>query len=88
MQAVGINYYKLSKTCHHAQVDAFVTSWGCAKSKEAIQNHWLVENSTASAFGAYASMTKMQVGASRDYGAVYQASRRPSAGVDTFVQPA
>ena len=26
-------------------------------------------------------------GASRDYGAVYQASKRPSAGLDTFVQP-
>ena len=60
MQAVGINYYKLSKTCHHAQIDAFLTSWGCAQSKEPIQDHWLVDNSTASAFGAYAFTTKMQ----------------------------
>ena len=60
MQAVGINYYKLSKTCHHAQINAFVTSWGCAQSKEAIQDHWLVDNSTASVFGAYAIMNKMQ----------------------------
>ena len=37
-----------------------MTSWGCAQSKEAIQNHWLVDNSTASAFGAYTNMTKMQ----------------------------
>ena len=60
MQAVGINYYEWSKTCHHAQIDAFLTSWACAQSKEAIQDHWLVDNSTASAFGAYAITTKMQ----------------------------
>ena len=60
MQTVSLNYYKLSKTCHHAQIDAFVTAWGCAKSKEAIQDHWLVDNSTASVFGAYAIMNKMQ----------------------------
>ena len=44
---------------------AFLTSWGCAQSKEAIHDHWLVDNSTASAFGAYAITiaaitTKMQ----------------------------
>ena len=33
---------------------------GDAQSKEAIQDHWLVDNSTASAFGAYAITTKMQ----------------------------
>ena len=60
MQAVHINYYKLTKTCHHAQTDAFLTFWACAQSKEAIQDHWLVDNSTASAFGAYAITTKMQ----------------------------
>ena len=60
MQAVDINYYKLSEICHHAKIEAFVTSWSSAQSKEAIQDHWLVDNSTASAFGAYAIMTKMQ----------------------------
>ena len=60
MQSVGINYYKLLKSCHHAQIDAFMTSCGCAQSKEAIKNHWLVDNSTASAFWVYAIMTKMQ----------------------------
>ena len=60
MQAIDINYYKLSKTCHHTQIDAFVTSWGCAQSKQAIQDHWLVDNSTAPVFGAYAIVTKMQ----------------------------
>ena len=59
MQAVGINY-KLLKTCHHAQIDAFLTCWGCAQSEEVIQGHWLVDNSTASAFGAYAITTKMR----------------------------
>ena len=52
VQAVGINYYKLWKTCHHAQYH----------DKDASD-------------------------ASRDYGAVYQASTPPSAGVDTFEQP-
>ena len=37
-----------------------MTSWGCAQSKEAFQDHWLVDNSIASAFGAYAIVTKMQ----------------------------
>ena len=60
MQAVDINYYKLSEICLHAKIDAFVTSWGCAQSKEAIQDHWLVDNSTASGFGVYAIVTKMQ----------------------------
>ena len=60
MQAVAINYYKLSKICHYAKIDAFVTSLGCAQSKEAMQDHRLVDNSTDSAFGAYAIVTKMQ----------------------------
>ena len=60
MQAVGINYWNTSKTCHHTQIDAFMTSWGCRQSKEAIQDHWLVDNSTVSAFGAYAIVTNMQ----------------------------
>ena len=51
---------KLSKTCHHTQVGSFVPSRGCAQSKEAIQDHWLVDNSTVSAFGAYADETTMQ----------------------------
>ena len=46
MQEVGINYYKLLKTCHRTQVDSFVTPWGCAQSKEAIQDHWLVDYSS------------------------------------------
>ena len=37
-----------------------MTSRGCAQSKEAIRNHWLVDNSTVSALGAYAIVTKMQ----------------------------
>ena len=56
-------WYKLlisSKTCHHTQVDSFVPSGGCAQSKEASQDHWLVDYSTVSAFGAYAIETKMQ----------------------------
>ena len=86
MQAVDINYYKLSKTCHHANIDAFVT-WGCAQSKEAIQEHWLVDNFPSLPSGLY-YRDKIASAASRDYGAVYQASTRPSASVDTFVQPA
>ena len=60
MQAVVVNYYKVLKTCHHTQIDSFVTSRGCAQSKEAVQYHWLVDYSTVFAFGAYAIMTKMQ----------------------------
>ena len=60
MQVVDINYYKLSEICYHAKIEAFVTSWSCAQSKEAIQDHWLVDNSTASAFGVYTIGTKMQ----------------------------
>ena len=60
MQEVGINNYKLSKTCHHTQIDSFFISWECAQSKEAIQDHWLVDYSTVSAFGAYDIVTKMQ----------------------------
>ena len=86
MQAVGINYYKLSKTCHHAQIDSFVTCWGCAQSKEAIQDHWLEDNSTVSTFGAYAIVTKMQAVQVWTM-SVCQASTRPNAGVDNFVQP-
>ena len=52
MQALGINYYKLSKTCHNTQIDSFVTSCGCAQATEAIKYHWLVDYSTVSAFGA------------------------------------
>ena len=37
--------YNLLKTCHRTQVDSFVTPWGCAQSKEAIQDHWLVDYS-------------------------------------------
>ena len=62
MQEVGIKYYNISKTCHHTQVDSFVTFWGCAQSKEAPQDHWLVDYFTVSAFGAYTIVTKMQVG--------------------------
>ena len=39
---------------------SFVTFWGCDQSKEALQDHWLVDYSTVSAFGAYAIVTKMQ----------------------------
>ena len=60
MQVVDINNYKLSKICNHVKIDAFLTSWGCAQSKEAIQDHWLVDNSNASSFGAYAIVIKMQ----------------------------
>ena len=49
MQEAGINHYELSKTCHHTQVGSFVTSCGCAQSREAIQNHWLVDYSTCAA---------------------------------------
>ena len=52
MQEISINYYKLLNTCHQTQVDSFVTSRGCAQSKEAIQDHWLIDYSTVSAFGA------------------------------------
>ena len=55
-----INCHKLSKTCHHTQVDSFVNSWGCTRSREAIEDRWLVDYSTVSAFGAYAIATKMQ----------------------------
>ena len=60
METVGINHYKLSRTCHHTPIDSFVTSWGWAQSKEAIQDHWLVDYSTVSAFGAYSIVTKLQ----------------------------
>ena len=56
IQEIGINYYKLSKSCHHTSVELFVTPWGCAQSKEAIQDHWLVDYS----FGTFAILTKMQ----------------------------
>ena len=46
MQGLGIHYYKLLETCHNTQIDSFVTSWGCAQLKVAIQNHWLVDYST------------------------------------------
>ena len=61
VQEVGIKYNKLSKICHHTQVDSSVTFWGCAQSKEAHQDHWLVDYSTVSAFGGYTIVTKMQV---------------------------
>ena len=51
---------KLSKTCHHTQVHSYVPFCGCAQSKEAIQDHWLIDYSTVPAFGAYAIETKMQ----------------------------
>ena len=60
IKTAGINYYNWSKTCHHTQIDSFVTSWGWAQSKEAIQDHWLVDYSTVSALGAYAIVTKRQ----------------------------
>ena len=60
MQAIGINYCKLSETCHHTQIDSYVTSLGCAQPKEAVQDHWLVDYSTVCAFGACAIGTKMQ----------------------------
>ena len=63
----------------YTQIDSFVISWGCAQSKEAIQDHWLVDYSTV-------YRDKDANGASRNYGAVYQAITRQSAGVDTFVQ--
>ena len=48
-------------------------TWGCAHSKEAIQDHWLVDNSTVSAFGACAIVTKMR---GVQFGTMEQSIRR------------
>ena len=56
-------WYKLLQIMENLSsyiVDSFVTSRGCPQSKEAIQDHWLLDYSTASAFEAYAIVTKMQ----------------------------
>ena len=73
MQEVGINCCELLKTCHHTQVDSFVTSCGCAQSKGAIQDHWLIDYSKVFAFGAYAIVTKTQ---SVQVGTMQQSIRR------------
>ena len=44
----------------HKSMHLWPTSWGCAQSKEAIQDNWLVDNPTVSAFEAYAIVTKIQ----------------------------
>ena len=61
---------------------AFVTSWGCAQCKEAIQDHWLVDNSIASPFGAYAIVTKMQA---VQVGALEQSIRRTRGQVPVWI---
>ena len=70
IQAIGINYCKLSKTCHHTQIDSFVTSLGCAQSQEAVQSHWLIGSSNYRlCLRGLCYRDKDASGASRDYGA-------------------
>ena len=83
IQDVGINYYKLSKTIHKS-----IHLWppGDAHSRKKLSkttDHY----STVYAFGAHTIVKKDASGASQNYRAVYQSSTRPSASVDTFVQP-
>ena len=89
MQAVDINYYKLAEICLHAKIDAFVTDLLGMRAVERGYPRPLVGRQFYRlCLRGLCYRDKDASGASRDFGAVYQASTRPSAGVDTFVQPA
>ena len=86
MQAVDINYYKLSEICHYTKIEAFVTSCFMRAVERGYLRPLAGRHFYRLCLRGLCYPDKDASGASRDFGAVNQASTRPSASVDTFVQ--
>ena len=82
--AVDINYHKSSKTCHHTQIDSFVTSWGMLAVERSYPGPLAGRLFYRLCLLSLCYPVRDANGASRDYGAVHQTSMQPSASVDTL----